>query len=74
MAYKHLIVETHEKVGVIFFDRPEALNALCEELVQELGQALDIFEDDSNIHVIVLTGSHKAFAAGADIREMQSKT
>lgn len=74
MAYKHLILETHEKVGVITLDRPEALNALCEELIQELGQALDEYEDDSNIHSIVLTGSHKAFAAGADIREMQAKT
>lgn len=74
MAYKHILVEVDGAVGVITLNRPDALNALCEELVAELGDVLDGFEEDSSVHAIVLTGSSKAFAAGADIKEMQSKT
>ncbi len=74
MAYENILVETRGPVGLITLNRPEALNALCAALIDELGQALDDFEDDAAIGAIVLTGSDKAFAAGADIKEMQEKT
>lgn len=74
MAFTTLLIETHDRVGVITLNRPEALNALCHKLIQELNQALDGFEEDDSIHVIVLMGSERAFAAGADIKEMQAKT
>ncbi len=74
MAYQNIIAETHDKVGLITLDRPEALNALSSELITELNDALDKFETDEGIGCIVITGSEKAFAAGADIKEMQSKT
>ena len=74
MAYENILVETKGRVGIIRLNRPKALNALCDALVRELGQALDVFEADANIGAVVLTGSDKAFAAGADIKEMQSKS
>jgi enoyl-CoA hydratase len=74
MAYENIIVETKGKVGLVTLNRPKALNALCAALIKELGQALDAFEADENIGCIVLTGSERAFAAGADIKEMASKT
>jgi enoyl-CoA hydratase len=74
MSYRTIIVESHENVGLIRLNRPDALNALSQELIKELGAALDIFEADDEIGALVLTGSDKAFAAGADIKEMQSKT
>jgi enoyl-CoA hydratase len=72
--YQTLLVETHAHVGLIRLNRPQALNALSALLIQELNSALDRFEQDSEIGAIVLTGSARAFAAGADITEMQSKT
>ena len=74
MAYENIIVETRGHVGLITLDRPDALNALSSALMTELGEALDAFEADDAIGAIVITGSQKAFAAGADIKEMQSKT
>lgn len=74
MAYENIIVETKGKVGLVTLNRPKALNALCAALIAELGQALDAFEADDNVGCIVLTGSERAFAAGADIKEMASKT
>ena len=74
MAYENILVETRDAVGVITLNRPQALNALCAALIDELAQALDDLEADDSIGCIVLTGSEKAFAAGADIREMQEKT
>ncbi len=74
MAYENIRVETEDGVGIITLDRPQALNALCEALSRELAEALDGFEADPEIGCIVITGSEKAFAAGADIKEMQSKT
>jgi enoyl-CoA hydratase len=74
MAYENIIVETRGRVGLITLNRPKALNALSNALVAELGKALDGFETDDDIGAIVLTGSEKAFAAGADIKEMASKT
>ena len=74
MAYEHILVETRDKVGLITLNRPKALNALCAALIDELAQALDDFEANETIGCIVLTGSEKAFAAGADIKEMRDKT
>ncbi|MFQ5565573.1 MAG: enoyl-CoA hydratase, partial [Paracoccaceae bacterium] len=72
--YENIIVETREHVGLITLDRPKALNALNAELMRELGEALVKFDADETVGAIVITGSEKAFAAGADIKEMQSKT
>ena len=74
MAYETIIVETHGKVGLIRLNRPQALNALNAQLIDELGEALSSFEADRAIGAIVLTGSEKAFAAGADIKEMSGKS
>jgi enoyl-CoA hydratase len=74
MTYQNILVETRGAVGLITLNRPQALNALCDALVRELGSALDAFEHDAAIGAIVITGSEKAFAAGADIKEMASKT
>ncbi|RCW87449.1 enoyl-CoA hydratase [Phyllobacterium bourgognense] len=72
MAYENIIVETHEKVGLIRLNRPKVLNALNSALLVELAEALEAFDKDNSIGAIVLTGSEKAFAAGADIKEMQT--
>ena len=74
MTYENIIVETKGKVGVVTLNRPAVLNALNEALVAELGHALDAFEANATIGAIVITGSEKAFAAGADIKQMQAKT
>jgi len=74
MSYEMIEVERHEAVGLVRLNRPKALNALCAQLVEELGQAVRAFDADDAIGCIVLTGSDKAFAAGADIREMQAKS
>ena len=65
--YQYIIAETRGRVGLITFNRPQQLNALCDTLVEELRQALDDFEASDAIGAIVITGSEKAFAAGADI-------
>jgi enoyl-CoA hydratase len=69
-----ILVETHGNVGLIRLNRPQALNALCDQLMAELGEQLLAFDADPTIGAIVLTGSEKAFAAGADIREMRERT
>ncbi|MCL2427878.1 MAG: enoyl-CoA hydratase [Alphaproteobacteria bacterium] len=76
MAASHetILVETHGPVGLIRLNRPQALNALCDQLMSELGQQLLAFDADPEIGAIVLTGSERAFAAGADIKEMQGRT
>jgi len=74
MAYATIIVETKGRVGLIRLNRPNALNALNAQLIDELSAALDGYEADEGIGCIVITGSEKAFAAGADIKEMQSKS
>ena len=74
MAYETIITETRGRVGLVTLNRPEALNALSKTLIEELGRALDGFEADDGIGAMVITGSDKAFAAGADIKEMQAKT
>lgn len=70
MAYSNILVEKKGAVGVIQLNRPKALNALNAELLDELGEALLSFDADNDVGAIVLTGSEKAFAAGADIKEM----
>jgi enoyl-CoA hydratase len=74
MSYENIIVETRSKVGLIRLNRPQALNALNRALIHDLTRALDAFEADAAIGCMVITGSDKAFAAGADIKEMADKT
>ena len=74
MSEVMVLSEKRGAVGVITLNRPKALNALCAELISQLNTILDEFETDSSIGALVLTGSKKAFAAGADIKEMQDKT
>ncbi len=74
MTYENIIVETRGKVGLIMLNRPKALNALSPDLMRELSAALDTFEGDGNIGCMIVTGSDKAFAAGADIKAMKEKT
>ena len=74
MAYKTLIVEAHDAVTLIRLNRPEALNALNSALLAELGQALDMAAADDGVRCLVITGSDRAFAAGADIKEMSDKS
>jgi enoyl-CoA hydratase len=74
MAYENIVAETRGKVGLITLNRPNALNALSPDLMRELATVLDAFEADENIGCMVVTGSDKAFAAGADIKAMKEKT
>jgi enoyl-CoA hydratase len=74
MAFETILTETRGRVGLITLNRPTALNALNAQLVSEIGLALDVFQADDGIGAVVLTGSEKAFAAGADIKEMASKS
>jgi enoyl-CoA hydratase len=71
VTYENIVAESRGKVGLITLSRPKALNALNDALVDEIGGALSIFEADDNIGCIVITGSEKAFAAGADIGAMK---
>jgi enoyl-CoA hydratase len=73
MSSENIIVETRGRVGLIRLNRPQALNALNAALMRELTLAVDVFEADKNIGCMVITGSDKAFAAGADIKEMVDK-
>jgi enoyl-CoA hydratase len=74
MTYQNILVETKGRVGVIRLNRPQALNALNLALKAELSQAIDAFEADDGIGCMLITGNEKAFAAGADIKEMADKT
>ncbi|MCY0106694.1 enoyl-CoA hydratase [Pseudomonas monsensis] len=74
MSYETILLEVHDRVGLITLNRPQALNALNAQLVSEVNHALDGLEADANIGCIVITGSKKAFAAGADIKEMADLT
>lgn len=74
MNFENILIETHGKVGLIRLNRPKALNALNDQLMNELGEALLAFDGDSKIACIVLTGNEKAFAAGADIAAMAGYT
>jgi enoyl-CoA hydratase len=74
MNFENILIETHGKVGLVRLNRPKALNALNDQLMNELGQALLAFDADEKIACIILTGSEKAFAAGADIAAMAGYT
>ena len=74
MEYKYIITETRENVGLIVLNRPEVLNALSSGVMDELGAALDEYESDATIGAIVITGSVKSFAAGADISQMKDNS
>src|SRR5437868_15438468 len=72
--YTNILLERRGAVGIVTLNRPQALNALNAALITELGAAFDDLEGDPAIGAIVLTGGEKAFAAGADIKEMADKT
>ena len=74
MAYECITTEIRDGAAIIRLDRPQALNALNAQLIAEIGRALDAFEADAKVGAIVITGSEKAFAAGADIKEMAALT
>lgn len=74
MSFENILVDRRGKVGLITLNRPKALNALSQALMRELASAIDDFEADENIGCVVITGSEKAFAAGADIKAMQDKS
>ncbi|XP_075224760.1 enoyl-CoA hydratase, short chain 1 isoform X2 [Lycorma delicatula] len=76
-SYEHILTEKKgaaQNVGLITLNRPKALNALCDKLVAEISTAVAKFDDDESIGAIVITGSEKAFAAGADIKEMVNQS
>ena len=73
MTYQNIIVETKGRVGIIRLNRPQALNALNKALIDELTRAIETFDNDDKIGCMLLTGNEKAFAAGADIKEMVDK-
>jgi enoyl-CoA hydratase len=74
MRYKTILVESSDNICTVTLNRPEALNALNSLLISELTTALSEADNDKNVRVIILTGSEKAFAAGADIKEMAEKS
>ncbi len=74
MNYISILVETRGRVGLITLNRPQVLNALNNQLMREVVEALEAFDKDDNIGAMIITGSEKAFAAGADIKEMADKT
>jgi enoyl-CoA hydratase len=74
MDYKNILVAIHGSVALIQLNRPKALNALNSALISELNNALDLLDKDPDIGALVITGSDKAFAAGADIKELQALT
>ncbi|WP_011583409.1 MULTISPECIES: enoyl-CoA hydratase [Chelativorans] len=74
MAYETILVETRGRVGLITLNRPKALNALNTKMMEELIGAAEAFDANPRVGTVVITGSERAFAAGADIKEMQPKT
>ena len=73
MAYETILTEVEDHVGMITLNRPKVLNALNAQLLGELGQALAAMDADGNVRCIIITGCEKAFAAGADVKEMSDK-
>ena len=71
LDYKNIKYSESKKVATITLNRPNSLNALCNELMEEVGNVLDLISSNNNIHVVILKGSEKAFAAGADIKQMK---
>lgn len=74
MSQRCIVTERHQSVGLVRFNRPEQRNALCREMIAELRAAIDEFEADDTLGAIVITGDDRAFAAGADIKEMAEVT
>src|SRR6188474_2902411 len=74
MPYELILAETYGQVGLITINRPQAMNALNNQLMRELMDALEAFDENDSIGAMVITGNEKAFAAGADIKEMADKT
>ena len=74
MSYEYILTETRENVGLITLNRPDALNALSDDLMDDVGQALAHFERADAIGAVVITGREKAFAAGADIKGMTERS
>ena len=74
MNYETILLEKKNPIGFLTLNRPKALNALCDQLVRELSHAFDDLENNPMISVVILTGSDKAFAAGADIKEMKDRS
>lgn len=74
LTYKNILTETEDKLGIVRLNRPQVLNALNHELMDELVRALEEFDRADEIRVIILTGNERAFAAGADIKEMADET
>ncbi len=74
MSYEMILTETQGRAAIIRLNRPQALNALCDELMAELHQALTAYDADPAIAGIIITGNEKAFAAGADIKQMQARS
>src|SRR5574342_1048072 len=74
MSYEMILTETRGRVGLISLNRPQAMNALNNQLMRELMDALEAFDKNDNVGALVITGNEKAFAAGADIKEMADKT
>ena len=74
MGFENVEIKTEDGVGIVTLSRPKAMNALCSPLMDELTAVLDQWENDNTVRVVVITGNEKVFAAGADIKEMQSKS
>jgi len=74
MPYENILAERKGRIGFITLNRPKALNALCALLVKELAEVLEVFEADPEIGAIVVTGNERAFAAGADIKEIKDRS
>lgn len=74
LTYRNILTATEGQIGIVTLNRPTVLNALSHDLMDELVKALEEFDGDDNIRVIILTGSERAFAAGADIKEMSEET
>ena len=74
MSYENIIVEKSDEIITVSLNRPDALNALNDQLMDELLTEVDSYEKDDSLRCMILTGSEKAFAAGADIKQMQPKT
>ena len=74
MSYQHILNEIHGGAALITLNRPDALNALSDDLMDELGHALAEYEDNDAIGAIVITGSEQAFAAGADIKNVKDRS
>jgi enoyl-CoA hydratase/carnithine racemase len=74
MTYTSILIETRGRVGLITLNRPQALNALNDQLMHEVMNAFNTFDKDDNIGAMVITGNEKAFAAGADIKEMVNQS